>query len=67
MSFSIGRSRLTVSHEFVRIDYASDAPVISGGGVGRLIGPHHAAAALNDDIFFAAGDLWRQSNFKLYR
>src|SRR5208282_8272 len=60
--------QLTIAHEFVRIDYASDAPVVSGGGAGvELVGPHHAAAALNDNIILAAGDLRWQGDFKLYR
>jgi hypothetical protein len=62
------RSWLTVANEFVRIDYASDAPVIPGPGAGiGLIGPHHAAAALNNNIVFATCYLGRQGDFKLYR
>src|SRR5208283_3563478 len=61
------RSRLTVANEFVRIDYASDAPVVPGLGAGvGLIGPHDAAAALNHNIFLAAGDFRRQGDLKLY-
>jgi hypothetical protein len=61
------RSQLTVANEFVRIDYASDAPVVSGLGAGiGLIGPHHAAAALNHNIVLAARDFRRQGDFKLY-
>jgi hypothetical protein len=63
----LDRSRLTVANEFVRIDYASDAPIVPGfGACIGLIGPHHAAAALNDHILLAARYLRRQSDFKLY-
>src|SRR5580658_7225671 len=61
------RSWLTVANEFVRIDYASDAPVISGPGARiGFIGPHHAAAALNHNIVLAPRDFRRQGDFKLY-
>jgi hypothetical protein len=61
------RSQLTVANEFVRIDYASDAPVFSGAGVAiRFIGPDHAAAALNHNVVFAARYLGRKCDLKLY-
>src|SRR4029077_4081203 len=60
-------SRLTIANEFVRIDYASDAPAVSGLGAGiGLIGPHHAAAALNHNIILATRYFRRQSDLKLY-
>src|SRR5580698_6506142 len=61
------RSRLTVANEFVRIDDTSNAPAISrfGAGLG-LVGPHHAAATLNDNIILAACNLGRQGDLKLY-
>src|ERR1035438_292423 len=59
-------SQLTVANEFVGIDYASDAPVVPGFGAGiGLIGPHHAAAALNHNIVLAARNVRRQGNLKL--
>src|SRR5208282_3648905 len=62
----MNRSRLTVANEFVRIDDASDAPVVPGFGAGvRLIGPHYAAAALYYNIFLAARHFRRQGDFKL--
>jgi hypothetical protein len=36
-----------------------------GAGIG-LIGPHHAAAALNHNIVLAAGNFGRQGDLKLY-
>ena len=58
-------SPLTVANKFVGIDYASDAPAMSGFGAGiRLIGPHHAAAALNHNIVLAAGDFRWKGDFK---
>jgi hypothetical protein len=56
---------LTVTNEFVRIDYASDAPAVGGGIALRFIGAHDAAAALNDYVIFTARDLWGKGNFKL--
>src|ERR1035438_10081230 len=68
ISFSIGRSQLAIAHEFVRIDYTSDDPIISGSGAGiGLIGPHHAAAALDENVVLAARHFRRKGNFKLYR
>src|ERR1700684_767716 len=61
------RSRLTIANEFVRINHASNAPAVSGFGTGMgLVGPHHAAAALNDNIIFTAGNLGRQGDLKFY-
>src|SRR5208283_626411 len=63
----LDRSRLSVANEFVRIDYASDAPAVPGFGAGiGLIGPHDAAAALNHNILLAARDFRRQGDLKLY-
>jgi hypothetical protein len=58
--------QLTITNKLVRIDYASDAPVLSGRGTGtRLIGPDHTAAALNHNIVLAAGDFGRKGDLKL--
>jgi hypothetical protein len=60
------RSTLRVADELIRIDYAGHTPIVGGGSAGRrLVGPHHAATALDDDIFFAARNIGREGDFKL--
>src|ERR1700757_537135 len=55
-----------VANKLVRIDDAGDAAIVFSPAGSWFVGPHHAAATLNDDILFAAGNLRRKSNFELY-
>src|ERR1035441_1430484 len=62
------RSQLAIANKFVRIDYASDAPIVSGPGACiRLVGSHDAASALNYNVILAPRHFGWQRNFKLYR
>src|SRR5260370_14452214 len=69
MSFNMDQRSLSgVANELIRINDAGDAAVlISRSASSRLIGPYNAAAALNDNVFLAPGDLGRQGDFKLHR
>lgn len=59
---------LLVANEFIRVNHAGYAASFCGRCAGvRFIGPHNAAAALDDYILFAPGDFGRKSNFKLHR
>src|SRR5579862_2010781 len=57
--------RLRVPSELVRIDHARHAAAFAA--FASLIGPHHAAFALDGHIFLAAGHLGRQRDFKFHR
>jgi hypothetical protein len=62
------RSTLRVADELIRINNTGHTPVVPGSSAGRgFIGPHDAAAALDDHIFFATGNIRWKGNLKLDR
>src|SRR6266849_4471047 len=56
-----------VANELVRVDDAGYAARLRRTARGWFIGTHYASATLDHYVFFSAGDIRRQRNFKLHR